>query len=115
MEAFKGTPAPWHIVEVRKHPQHKNQQIAFIQTPRICLDLSSIESDRFTRSEFEANAQLIAVAPELLEMLIDHRKRISDLRDIMENQHSMWSHHRQLFNDLLNESEELISKALGNK
>lgn len=72
---------------------------------------NNISGDSY--EEAQANAKLISYAPKMLNTLIDHRKRISELRDIMEDQHSMWSHHRQMFNDLINESEELINKALG--
>jgi hypothetical protein len=120
MGEFKGTPGPW-IKEVRK-----SKIMAIIPdkkySPRVMETLlitGTIHDDDCGNSvcccvSEHANDQLISVAPEMFEMIVDHRKRISELLAIMEGQCSMWSHHRQLFNDLTNESEELINKATGN-
>lgn len=65
------TPGPWTIVRVQNHPDNDGEQVAFIQTKKICLDLTAVENDKMTREEFKAYAHLIAAAPELLEALND--------------------------------------------
>lgn len=62
----KHTPGPWKVVHTVDHPFEKNNQVAFIQMPNICLDVCAVEIPEYTREEHEANARLIAAAPELV-------------------------------------------------
>ena len=66
---FKGTKGLWEIVQTIDHPENKGEQISFIQTPKVCFNICAVEIDTFTRVEFQANAQLISKAPEMLEFL----------------------------------------------
>lgn len=69
MKDTKHTPGPWKLVVATNHPTNANEQIAFIQSSKqTCFDFSCVESE-INRKEFEANAKLIAAAPELLEAL----------------------------------------------
>lgn len=82
------TPGPWQIFEVVDHPSNKREQIAFIQNPKVCFDLSAVERSYFSRDEFKANAQLISAAPELLEGL----KQIESLCDNNNPEHNqIWN------------------------
>lgn len=60
------TPGPWKVVRTEQHPQNENEAVTFIQTPKLCYDLSFVKGI-LTQEEHEANARLIAAAPELLE------------------------------------------------
>lgn len=65
------TPGPWRFVENKSvdHPCNQGEQIAFIQTDKTCLDVSCVKSEDVSTEEFEANARLIASAPDLLSAI----------------------------------------------
>ena len=67
MENFKGTKAPWsyHITGSKKAEYHNIQQGSFGGKT-----IALLYKDYTTKEENEANAKLIASAPELLEALI---------------------------------------------
>lgn len=64
----KHTPGPWKFVKTIQHPEEKDQAVSFIQTSKTCYDLCFMKGF-FTEEEAEANARLIAAAPELLDTL----------------------------------------------
>lgn len=68
---FKGTPGPWRVSEMRGDLidiRHSDEGIGAIS-----LNLAHVVARRSWLSEAEANAKLIAAAPELLEALIEAR------------------------------------------
>jgi len=80
MREFKGTSGPWSIVETVDHPSNKGEQISFIQTPAIFFDLSAVERPIYNRVQFEADARLIAAAPDLLQALEEAKEIICGLK-----------------------------------
>lgn len=65
---FKGTPAPWEITA-----EHLDTRLQ-INHGHIDLWFGDAVADQVTREQVEANAHLIASAPELLEALIETEK-----------------------------------------
>lgn len=68
MEKFKGTSGPWRVGERRGDLidiRHNNKGIGAIS-----LNLAHVVARQSWLKEAEANANLIAAAPELLEALI---------------------------------------------
>ena len=67
MEKFKGTPGPWRVSEKRGDLidiRHNSNGIGAIS-----LNLAHVVARQSWLKEAEANAKLIAAAPELLEAL----------------------------------------------
>jgi hypothetical protein len=92
------TPGPWKFVKTIQHPEEKDQAVSFIQTPKTCYDLCFMKSF-FTEEEAEANARLIAAAPELLNACLLAIERL-DINN-MEGEE----------NEFINEIKEAIQKA----
>ena len=73
MTQFKGTPGPWRVSEKRGDLidiRHENNEPGAMS-----LNLAQIVARQSWLKEAEANAQLIAAAPELLEALQDLQAR----------------------------------------
>lgn len=71
MSEFKGTPGPWKT-QFKKHAQLQDGSHVHVLTDAENFNiglLSSWVNDLDTRAEAEANAKLIAAAPELLAAL----------------------------------------------
>lgn len=69
MTQFKGTPGPWRVSEKRGDLidiRHNNNEPGAIS-----LNLAHVVARLSWLKEAEANARLIAAAPELLEALLD--------------------------------------------
>ena len=68
MKEFKGTPGPWRVSEKRGDMidiRHNDNEIGAIS-----LNLAHVVARQSWLKEAEANAKLIAAAPELLEVLL---------------------------------------------
>lgn len=100
MENFKGTKGSWFVVNVNDHPTHNGEQVAFIQTATHAFDVGAVEESFINRETFKANAQLIAHAPEMLEMLSKAKYELEQFRDSF-GQGSL----------LIDEIEQLINSA----
>lgn len=77
MEKFKGTPGPWRVGERRGDLidiRHNNKGIGAIS-----LNLARVVARQSWLKEAEANASLIAAAPELLEALINLVDVVDDM------------------------------------
>lgn len=70
MNEFKGTKGKWYVVKTGDHPTNKGEQVSFIQTETHAFDLTAMQNDLISRSEFEANSKLISYAPEMLYVLM---------------------------------------------
>ena len=73
MAQFKGTPGPWRVSEKRGDLidiRHENNEPGAMS-----LNLAQVVARQSWLKEAEANAQLIAAAPELLEALQDLQAR----------------------------------------
>ena len=73
MAQFKGTPGPWRVSEKRGDLidiRHENNEPGAMS-----LNLAQVVVRQSWLKEAEANAQLIAAAPELLEALQDLQAR----------------------------------------
>ena len=99
MKEFKGTPGPWRVSEKRGDLidiRHNNNGIGAIS-----LNLAHVVARQSWLKEAEANAKLIAAAPELLEAL---QKMVSKA-------------YKQNWNDAypeeLQSAQAAINKALG--
>lgn len=69
MQKFKGTRGPWRVSEMRGDLidiRHSDEGVGAIS-----LNLAHVVARKSWLSEAEANAKLIAAAPELLEALQD--------------------------------------------
>ena len=67
MTQFKGTPGPWRVSEKRGDLidiRHENNELGAMS-----LNLAQVVARQSWLKEAEANARLIAAAPELLEAL----------------------------------------------
>lgn len=116
MGEFLGTKGIWKV----KHSESKSSvnvigtslggRYKIARCPYTLID-GLTELNDTEKNEATANALLISKAPEILEMLNDHRKRISELSSLIDSQYNIWSHHRQMFNDLIIESENMIKSA----
>lgn len=62
------TPGPWRVVATQAHPTNENEAVTFIQTPILCYDLCFVKGV-IEEDQHQANANLIAAAPEMLEAL----------------------------------------------
>ena len=65
MSEFKGTPGPW-VVDESRHEGSINRLEPFRHIGMV----SQFQHDAGSRAENEANAKLIAAAPDLLQCLI---------------------------------------------
>lgn len=77
MEKFKGTSGPWRVGERRGDLidiRHNNKGIGAIS-----LNLAHVVARQSWLKEAEANANLIAAAPELLEALRQLRDYVEDV------------------------------------
>lgn len=77
MSEFKGTPGPWRVSEMRGDLidiRHNDEGIGAIS-----LNLAHVVARRSWLKEAEANAKLIAAAPELLEALQACEKILSEI------------------------------------
>lgn len=99
MKEFKGTPGPWRVSEKRGDLidiRHNSNGIGAIS-----LNLAHVVARQSWLKEAEANAKLIAAAPELLEAL----------------QRMVSKAHKQNWNDAypeeLQSAQAAINKALG--
>lgn len=99
MEKFKGTPGPWRVSEKRGDLidiRHENNEPGAMS-----LNLAHVVARQSWLKEAEANAKLIAAAPELLEAL---QKMVSKA-------------YKQNWNDAypeeLQSAQAAINKALG--
>ena len=73
MKEFKGTPGPWRVSEKRGDLidiRHNDNGIGAIS-----LNLAHVVARQSWLKEAEANAKLIAAAPELMEALQDLESR----------------------------------------
>lgn len=73
MTQFKGTPGPWRVSEKRGDLidiRHENNEPGAMS-----LNLAQVVARQSWLKEAEANARLIAAAPELLEALQDLQAR----------------------------------------
>lgn len=94
----KHTPGPWvvdhggtkgHIKSISRSltPIGKGTKNEYIPTPTICrYDGVLVVADTLTKQEKQANARLIAAAPEMLEALESARDTISYLKKYVMNQ-----------------------------
>lgn len=97
MTEFKGTPGPWRVSEKRGDLidiRHNNNEPGAIS-----LNLAHVVARLSWLKEAEANACLIAAAPELLEIVIH-------VRNCVENDGSYEPVNVEYFN-------KVIAKALG--
>lgn len=71
MEKFKGTPGPWFRVSLLTNSKLaiKSASKTFPIANAMVIDLSRHENKFAPDSEAEANANLIAAAPDLLEVI----------------------------------------------
>ena len=77
MKEFKGTPGPWRVSEKRGDLidiRHNSNGIGAIS-----LNLAHVVARQSWLKEAEANAKLIAAAPELLEALRQLRDYVEDV------------------------------------
>ena len=83
MTQFKGTPGPWRVSEKRGDLidiRHENNEPGAMS-----LNLAQVVARQSWLREAEANARLIAAAPELLEALRDLLIRTSELDEYGED------------------------------
>lgn len=98
MKEFKGTPCPWRVSEKRGDLidiRHNNNGIGAIS-----INLAHVVARQSWLKEAEANANLIAAAPELLEAL---QETIDEIGFWMSQQNP----------ELKKKIEAAIKKALG--
>jgi len=95
------TPGPWRVIEkvgFSVYPEDSPVYIAFMNN---------------ARSNCEANANLMAVAPEMLRELEDLREEFEGLRNIAKN-HSKPIHFQEsALEKYVIELDEIIAKAKG--
>ena len=105
MKEFKGTPGPWRVSEKRGDLidiRHNSNGIGAIS-----LNLAHVVARQSWLKEAEANAKLIAAAPELLEACLRLRNQLYAAGyDSKENSLNPTE-------DLLFQTEQAIAKALG--
>jgi len=95
MKEFKGTPAPWYLIEERP----ENYEIS-VEDSWLGQSFASVHNNEFIQSsKGKYNAQLIATAPELLEALQNLYDAIDSCIDLTP--------------ELLQASRATINKALG--
>lgn len=98
MKEFKGTPGPWRVSEKRGDLidiRHENNEPGAMS-----LNLAQVVARQSWLREAEANARLIAAAPELLEALRDLLIRTSELDEYGEDY-------------IFTKARQAITKALG--
>lgn len=103
MEQFKGTPGPWRVSEKRGDLidiRHNSNGIGAIS-----LNLAHVVARQSWLKEAEANAKLIAAAPELLEAL----QRITLMYEALMRDCGL--EHKEM----IATSHSAIKKALGEK
>ena len=66
---FEGTKGEWKFIETTQHPTNEDETVSFIQTKNFAFDITHMTC--ISKTESEANAKLIAAAPDLLEALKD--------------------------------------------
>lgn len=79
MTQFKGTPGPWRVSEKRGDLidiRHENNEPGAMS-----LNLAQVVARQSWLKEAEANARLIAAAPELLQALQNLMLNYSDFRE----------------------------------
>lgn len=105
MNEFKGTPGPWSVTGDPDSfsgvcvEAEKEGIIHWVIADRIGGHILGEEYDDY--SEVEANARLIAAAPELLEALIRLSEAARDMHGYLEG--------------AVSQAEDAIAKALGEK
>jgi len=104
MNDFKGTPGPWRVSEKRGDLidiRHENNEPGAMS-----LNLAHVVSRQSWLKEAEANAKLIASAPELLEAL----------QNLMDSYHEFREKRGRAdypLNPLMQAAHDAINKALG--
>lgn len=104
MKEFKGTPGPWRVSEKRGDLidiRHNNNGIGAIS-----LNLAHVVARQSWLKEAEANAKLIAAAPELLEAL-------QELISGYEDREKSGMFDMLVHGDLIEKANSAINKALG--
>jgi roadblock/LC7 domain-containing protein len=95
---FKGTIGKWKLSESKTF----GRQMVDLGDFNGCIDVWYHNGESMTKEEAEANAKLIAAAPELLEAL---QNSLSALLSLTGNPKNEWEEVKQ--------AEEAINKALG--
>lgn len=70
MKAFNGTKGKWFAIEYAGHYN--------IQTGEFYGNDNVLDYENYPKEEVDANAQLIAAAPDLLEALLEFTKAVED-------------------------------------
>ncbi len=98
---FKGTKGEW-IISWRNSDLVEVKSLESINKPICELDSYYFSKRVFNYQELEANAKLIAAAPELLEALIECLDATKELND----------EHQDGWDDTIEKAERVINKAL---
>lgn len=105
MNEFKGTPGPWRVSEKVGdfiHIRHNNNEPGAMS-----LNLAHVTARSSWAREAEANAHLIAAAPELLEALRQLLDYVEDMHAAQYGRHLVDESHPMFL------AQAAIAKALG--
>jgi hypothetical protein len=98
------TPAPWHV---RTNPIRDDEPRDVVNTSQLIAEVREF----YSAGEREANARLIAAAPELLEVLLEARAELSRVQyDVVR---SVQANNTPEMQALVDRLDAAIAKALG--
>lgn len=105
MENFKGTPGPWRVDGLKRNNGIINWSIVSCNSGGTIADMLRFNPYPIPEETIEANASLIAAAPEMLHLLNSMMLSIKAHPDFVSGEN-------QEFIDYVKMAEELINKVI---